>query len=73
MARSLSCRFLKFGDAKLMPDKLEPKAEKCIFVEYPKVSIGYTFYHKSEGKVFVAKDGTFLEKEFLSKGVSGRK
>ena len=33
----------------------------------------YTFYHRSEGKIFVAKNGSFLEKEFLSKEVSGRK
>ena len=32
----------------------------------------YTFYHGSEGKTFVAKNGSFLE-EFLSKEVSGRK
>ena len=47
--------------------------EKCVFIGYPKKTIGYTFYHKSEGKIFVAKNGTFLEKEFLSKEVSGRK
>jgi hypothetical protein len=58
---------------RLMPDKLEPKAEKCVFIGYPKETIGYTFYHISEGKVFVAKNGSFLEKEFLSKEVSGRK
>ena len=29
--------------------------------------------HRSEGKLFVAKNGSFLEKEFLSKEVSGRK
>ena len=58
---------------KLQPDKLEPKAEKCVFIGYPKETIGYTFYHRSEGKVFVAKNGSFLEKEFLSKEVSGRK
>ncbi|KAK1646212.1 hypothetical protein QYE76_064017 [Lolium multiflorum] len=40
---------------------------------YPKETIGYTFYHRSEGKVFVAKNGSFLEKEFLSKEVTGRK
>ena len=34
---------------------------------------GYTFYLRSEGKIFVAKNGSFLEKEFLSKEVSGRK
>jgi hypothetical protein len=58
---------------RLMPDKLEPKAEKCVFVGYPKETIGYTFYHRSKGKVFVAKNGSFLEKEFLSEEVSGRK
>ncbi|KAK1678370.1 hypothetical protein QYE76_039218, partial [Lolium multiflorum] len=58
---------------KLQPDKLEPKAEKCIFIGYPKETIGYTFYHRSEGKIFVAKNGTFLEKEFLTKEVTGRK
>src|SRR3954469_441345 len=58
---------------KLQPDKLEPKAEKCIFIGYPKETIGYTFYHRAEGKIFVAKNGSFLEKEFLSKEVTGRK
>ena len=58
---------------RLQPDKLEPKSEKCVFIGYPKETIGYTFYHKSEGKIFVAKNRTFLEKEFLSKEVSGRK
>ena len=58
---------------KLQPDMLEPKSEKCIFIRYPKETIGYTFYHRSEGKIFVAKFGSFLEKEFLSKEVSGRK
>jgi hypothetical protein len=30
---------------RLMLDKLEPKAEKCVFIGYPKETIGYTFYH----------------------------
>ena len=54
-------------------DKLKPKLEKCVFIGYPKVTVGYTFYYRSEGKIFVAKNGSFLEKEFLSKEVSGRK
>ena len=58
---------------KLQPDKLEPKLEKCVFIGYPKETIGYTFYHRSEGKTFVAKKGSFLEKEFLLKEVIGRK
>ena len=58
---------------RLQPDKLEPKSEKCVFIGYPKETVGCTFYHRSEGKIFVAKNGSFLEKEFLSKEVSGRK
>ena len=58
---------------KFQPDKLKPKSEKCVFIGYPKEKVGYTFYHRSEGKTFVAKNGSFLEKEFLSKEVSGRK
>ena len=78
LERNPSCHFLKFGDGdayvkKLQPEKLEPKSEKCVFIGYPKETIGYTFYLRSEGKIFVAKNGSFLEKEFLSKEVSGRK
>ena len=78
LARNLSYRFLKVWgcDAyvkRLQPYKLEPKLEKCVFIGYPKETIGYTFYHSSEGKIFVAKNGSFLEKEFLSKEVGGRK
>ena len=58
---------------KLPPDKLEPKSKKCVFIGYPKENVGYTFYHRSEGKIFVAENGSFPEKEFVSKEVSGRK
>ena len=51
---------------------LESKSDKCVFVGYPKKNIGYSFYNKTESKVFVAKTGIFLEKEFLAKGLSGR-
>ena len=57
---------------KLQPNKLEPKSDKCVFVGYPRETVGYSFYHRTEGKVFVAKNGVFLEKEFLAKGSSGR-
>ena len=58
---------------KLQPDKLEPKSEKSVFIGYPKETVGYTFYHKSKGKIFVAKNRSFQEKEILSKEVNGRK
>ncbi|KAI5420235.1 hypothetical protein KIW84_044142 [Lathyrus oleraceus] len=52
--------------------KLEPKSDKCLFVGYPKETRGYYFYNPSEGKMFVARTGVFLEKDF-SKGTSGWK
>jgi hypothetical protein len=56
-----------------MSDKLTPKSDKCFFVGYPRETKGYYFYNQAEGKVFVARNGIFLEKEFLSKGVNGTK
>ena len=44
---------------KFQPDKLEPKSEKCVFMEYPKETVGYSFYHRSKGKKFVAKMDPF--------------
>ncbi|KAK8538769.1 hypothetical protein V6N12_034477 [Hibiscus sabdariffa] len=53
-----------------MSTKLEPKSEKCTFVGYPKETKGYYFYN--EYKVFVARTGVFLEKEFLTNSGKGR-
>jgi hypothetical protein len=58
---------------KLQPDKLETKSKKCIFVGYPKETLGYTFYHPAEGQTFVAKTEHFLEIEFLMRYMGGRK
>jgi hypothetical protein len=57
----------------LMSHKLTPKLDKCFFVGYPRKTKGYYFYNKAEGKVFVAHNGVYMEKEFFSKGVSGNK
>jgi hypothetical protein len=56
-----------------MSDKLTPKSDKYFFVGYPKETKGYYFYNKAEGKMFLAHNRVFMEKEFLSKGVSGSK
>jgi hypothetical protein len=56
-----------------MSDNFAPKSDKCFFVGYLRETKGYYFYNKAEGKVFVACIGVFMEKEFLSKGVSGSK
>jgi hypothetical protein len=57
----------------LKSDRLTLKSDKYFFVGYPRKTIGYYFYNKAEGKVFVAHNGVFMEKGFLSKGVSGSK
>ncbi|KAK8593781.1 hypothetical protein V6N12_045855 [Hibiscus sabdariffa] len=53
-----------------MSTKLEPKSERCTFVGYPKETKGYYFYN--ENKVFVARTGVFLKKEFLMNSGKGR-
>ena len=54
-------------------DKLSSQSNKCLFVGYPKETKGYYFYIPSENKVFVARNGVFLERESISKRVSGSK
>ncbi|VFQ86104.1 unnamed protein product [Cuscuta campestris] len=53
--------------------KLDAKSDKCFFMGYPKETRGYSLYHPIDKKVFVARNGVFLEKEFLSNATSGRK
>ncbi|KAK8974498.1 hypothetical protein V6N11_063120 [Hibiscus sabdariffa] len=53
-----------------MSTKLGPKSQKCTFVGYPKETKEYYFYN--ENKVFVARTGVFLEKEFLTNSGKGR-
>src|SRR4051812_2033134 len=56
---------------RLQSDKLTAKSDKCTFVGYTRETLGYYFYNREEVKVFVARNSVFLEKEFLSRGVSG--
>ena len=56
---------------RLQSDKLTAKSDKCIFMGYPRETLGYYFYNREESKVFVVRNDVFLEKEFLSRGVSG--
>ncbi|VFQ73142.1 unnamed protein product [Cuscuta campestris] len=65
--------FTAYAKRLMTSSKLEPKSDKVIFVGYPKETRGYEFYHPSDNKIFVARNGTFLEKEFLSAITSGRK
>lgn len=51
----------------MMSTKLEPKADKCFFIGYPRETKGYSFWHKTTNTIFVKKGATFLEKEFLER------
>ncbi|GKA93037.1 retrotransposon protein, putative, ty1-copia subclass [Tanacetum coccineum] len=52
------------------PDKLEPKSIKCIFLGYPKETMGYSFYYPPENKVFVARNAEFLKDDSITQEAS---
>ena len=54
------------------PDKLAQRSIKCIFVGYPKETMGYYFYNPSENTVKVARYGEFFEKKLITQEDSGR-
>ncbi|GJS36781.1 zinc finger, CCHC-type containing protein [Tanacetum coccineum] len=47
------------------PDKLEPRSIKCIFIGYPKETMGYSFYYPPENKVLIAQNAEFLENSLI--------
>nr|GFC50778.1 retrotransposon protein, putative, Ty1-copia subclass [Tanacetum cinerariifolium] len=51
-------------------DKLQQRSVKCIFVGYPKETMGYYFYFPPENKVIVARYGDFLERDIISQKFS---
>ena len=53
--------------------KLDARADKYLFVGYPKDSIGYLFYYPTEQKIFISRHATFMENEFIIQKGSGRK
>ncbi|GJR29729.1 hypothetical protein Tco_1105961 [Tanacetum coccineum] len=54
------------------PDKLQQRSVKCIFVGYPKKTMGYYFYYPPENKIVVERYADFLEKDFILQKESGR-
>ena len=73
-----SLSFLKIQGCKAyvkrqVSNKLKPKSDKCLFMGYPKETKEYYFYNPIENKMFVARNGVFLEREFNSKETSGSK
>ncbi|GKA82484.1 retrotransposon protein, putative, ty1-copia subclass [Tanacetum coccineum] len=60
--RVWGCKALAKQDA---PDKLNPKSIKCIFVGYPKETMGCYFYYPLENKIFVARNVEFFENSLM--------
>nr|GEU55390.1 hypothetical protein [Tanacetum cinerariifolium] len=54
------------------PDKLQQRSVKCIFIGYPKETMGYYFYFPSENKIVVVRYAEFFEKNLITQEVSGR-
>nr|GFB00203.1 Gag/Pol protein [Tanacetum cinerariifolium] len=64
------CEALVKRDTLTKPKKLEPRSIKCIFVGYPKETMGYSFYYPPENKVFVAQNAKFLENGLIAQEAS---
>ncbi|GJV56073.1 retrotransposon protein, putative, ty1-copia subclass [Tanacetum coccineum] len=65
------CEALVKRDTLTKPDKLEPRSIKCIFVGYPKETMGYSFYYPPENKVFVTQNAEFFENSLITQEASG--
>ncbi|GJY14198.1 retrotransposon protein, putative, ty1-copia subclass [Tanacetum coccineum] len=52
-------------------DKLDSRSIKCIFVRYPKETMGYYFYYPLENKIFVSRNAEFFKNSFMVQQASG--
>nr|GEV81847.1 hypothetical protein [Tanacetum cinerariifolium] len=64
------CEALVKQDTLIKPDKLEPRSIKCIFVGYPKETMGYSFYYPLENKVLVASNVEILKNSLITQEAS---
>nr|GEX02021.1 hypothetical protein [Tanacetum cinerariifolium] len=65
------CEALVKRDTLTKPEKLEPRALKCIFVGYLEETMGYSFYYPPKNKVFVARNVEFFENDVIDHEASG--
>ncbi|GJT38611.1 retrotransposon protein, putative, ty1-copia subclass [Tanacetum coccineum] len=65
------CEALVKRDTLTKPNKLEPISIKCIFVGYPKETMGYSVYYPPKCKVFIARNAEFLKDDHITQEASG--
>ncbi|GKA55718.1 retrotransposon protein, putative, ty1-copia subclass [Tanacetum coccineum] len=53
------------------PGKLDSRSIKCIYVYYPKETMGYYFYYPLENKIFVSQNAEFFENSIMVQEASG--
>nr|GEV45697.1 retrotransposon protein, putative, Ty1-copia subclass [Tanacetum cinerariifolium] len=64
------CEAFVKRDTLTKPDKLEPRSIKCIFIGYPKETMGYSFYYPPENKILTARNAEFLENSLINQEAS---
>nr|GEW33937.1 retrotransposon protein, putative, Ty1-copia subclass [Tanacetum cinerariifolium] len=64
------CEALVKRDTLTKPNKLKPRSVKCIFIVYPKETMGYSFYYPPENKVLVTRNAEFLEISLINQEAS---
>nr|GEU90247.1 retrotransposon protein, putative, Ty1-copia subclass [Tanacetum cinerariifolium] len=65
------CEALVKRDTLTKPNKLEPRAFKCIFVGHPKETMGYSFHYPHANKVFVPQNAEFFENDIIDQEANG--
>nr|GEZ29708.1 putative retrotransposon protein [Tanacetum cinerariifolium] len=61
------CEALVKRDTLTKPDKLKPRSTKCIFVGYPKETMGYSFYYPPENKVYMKQPEGFVNPKYQNR------
>nr|GEV97560.1 hypothetical protein [Tanacetum cinerariifolium] len=64
------CEVLVMRDTLTKPEKLKPTSIKCIFIGYPKETMGYSFYYPPKNEVLVVQNAKFLENSLITQEAS---